>query len=137
MSHEDVGHKDRKPRAKPGAGSGGAKDDAEFRGYINLSLNDEEKLAWAAWSVTADVWECLDAQVGQGVNIAVKRERGAGGYVASATQRDPSSPNAGLCVTARGKAAGIALTRVLWCLTVLGRSDHWEDTQPLANPDRW
>jgi hypothetical protein len=137
MSHEDVGHRDRKPRAKAGAGVGGTADNAEFRGYINLSLSDEEKSAWEAWSVTPDVWACLDAQVEQGVNIAVKRERATNGYVASATQRDPSSPNAGLCVTARGRGAGVALTRVLWCLAVLGRSDRWEDTQPLANPDRW
>lgn len=116
---------------------GGAKDDAAFRGYINLSLSDEEKAAWSVWSVTADVWDCLVAQVASGINVSVKREKGGENFVASATQRDATSPNAGLVVTARGRDAGIAFTRVLYCLVVLSRQESWEATQPMADPDRW
>jgi hypothetical protein len=137
MSREKVGHTDKAPRAKSGSGASGAADNAAFRGYINLSLSDAEKAEWAAWSTTPDVWECFNAQVASGINLAVKREKGGELFVASATQRDPTSPNAGLVVTARGRDAGIALTRVLWCLVVLSRSERWEDTQPVSDPDRW
>lgn len=137
MSREKVGHTDRKPRAEPKSGFGGSGDNAEFRGYINLSLSAEEKANWLEWSATPDVWSCLDAQVALGVNISLKREKGGELFVGSATQRDASSQNAGLVVTARGSSPGVALTRVLYCLVVLSRSDRWEDTQPVADPDRW
>jgi hypothetical protein len=137
MSNETVGHTDRKSRAKPGAGKSGSADNAEFRGYINLSLSTAEKDAWKVWSSTADVWDCLDAQVSMGVNISVKREKGGELFVASATQRDAASVNAGLVVTARGSSPGVAFTRVLYCLVVLSRAESWEQTQPVADPDRW
>lgn len=137
MSREKVGHTDRAPRAKSFGVESGTKDNAEFRGYINLSLSDAEKAAWLAWSVTPDVWDCLIAQVAQGINISVKREKGGESFVGSATQRDATSLNAGLVVTARGRDAGVALTRVLYCLVVLSRAERWEDTQPVADPDRW
>lgn len=137
MSREKVGHSDPKPRAKYAGVQSGSADNAEFRGYINLSLSDAEKSAWETWSGTPDVWDCLNAQVALGVNLSVKREKGGELFVASATQRDAASANAGLVVTARGRDAGIALTRVLYCLVVLGRSDRWEDTQKVADPDRW
>lgn len=137
MSNEKVGHSDRKTRTKPGGVGGGSVDNAEFRGYINLSLSDAEKAEWGAWSVTSDVWDCLDAQVAMGVNISTKREKGGESFLSSATQRDGTSPNAGLVVTARGRSAGVSLTRVLYCLVVLSRSERWEDTQKVADPDRW
>lgn len=137
VSREKVGHSDFKARAKSSTGSRGSADNAEFRGYINLSLSDAEKAEWAVWAAKPDVWDCLCAQVALGINVSVKREKGGELFVASATQRDSTSPNAGLVVTARGKDAGVALTRVLYCLVVLSRSERWEDTQPVADPDRW
>jgi len=115
----------------------GGTDQAAFRGYINLVLTDENKKAWEKWSTSSSVWEQLEASVGAGVNLAVKRDPKGEGYLASATQRDSLSPNAGLVVTARGKEAGVAFTRVLYCLALLGHKERWEDTQPVADPDRW
>lgn len=126
-----------KGKSKSKSVPGGAKDDAAFRGYINLSLTDADKADWAAWATTSEVWDCFNAQTGSGVNVSVKRFLAQGNFLASATQRDATSPNAGLCVTARGRDAGEAFTRVLWCLVILSRQERWEDTQPLANPDRW
>lgn len=111
--------------------------DAPFRGYVNLQLNDVEKALWEKWSASASVWEVLEASVADGVQISIKLDPKGAGYLASATQRRNNSPNAGLVVTARGKDAGIAWSRVLYCLAVLGRKERWEDTQPVADPDRW
>lgn len=112
-------------------------DNAEFRGYVNLALSDEQKSAYEAWSQSQAYWEALEGFVSSGVQLSLKRELKQGGYLASATQRDPKSPNAGLVVTARGREATVAFGRVLFCLTILSRHERWEDTQPVANPDRW
>lgn len=124
-----------KPARKPG--SVGAGDAADFRGYINLNLSEEQKASFDAWSTSSSPYEALEAFVGAGVNVSLKRELKQGGFLASATQRDSDSPNAGLVVTARGRDACTAWLRVLFCLTVLSHAERWEDVQPLASPDRW
>jgi hypothetical protein len=133
-NYSDKNGKD-KPVGRKGAV--GKEYDAPFRGYVNLQLADADKVAWEKWSASASVWEVLEASVGDGVNIALKLDPKGQGYLASATQRRADSPNAGLVVTARGKEAGVAFTRVLYCLALLGRKERWEDTQPVADPDRW
>lgn len=111
--------------------------DAAFRGYINLALSDAEKTEYVSWSAAGGVWDVMSLQVADGVVLSVKRDTKGEGFLASATQRRESSPNAGLVVTARGKDAVVAFGRCLYCLAVLSRSERWEDTQPMADPDRW
>jgi hypothetical protein len=115
----------------------GVVDNAEFRGYINLELTDAQKDTYPTWAASEAFWSALQAFTEGGVNLSLKRERKSGGFLASATQRDPASVNAGLCVTARGKDAGTAFGRVLFCLTILARKERWEEVQAMANPDRW
>lgn len=111
--------------------------DAEFRGYINLELSPGEKDVYDEWATTAAYWAVLEAQVTDGVNLSLKFDPRKGGYLASGTQRRIGSENAGLVVTARARDAATALGRLLYVLAILGRSPRWEDTQPLADPDRW
>lgn len=115
----------------------GVEYDAPFRGYINLSLSDEQKSTFPAWAQSQAWWEALAFNVSDGVNLSLKIDPKSEGFIASATQRRSSSPNAGLVVTARGKDPETALGRVLFTLTILNKKDRWEETQPLANPDRW
>lgn len=133
----DYGKKDdpKGPNKQPG--SVGKSDDAAFRGYINVPLSDEQKRNHDEWAASASMWERFSDEVASGVNISIKRERDKGSFLASATQRDSGSPNAGLVVTARAKDAPTALTRLLFILTVLSHHPRWEETQPLADPDRW
>jgi hypothetical protein len=111
--------------------------DAAFRGYINLNLSPEQKASFEAWSQGSSPWDVLEAQVADGVNIALKLDHKGGVFLASATQRRVGSPNAGLVVTARASEAGKALSRLLFCLVILSHQERWEDVQPLADPDRW
>lgn len=133
-SYDDTDGKD-KPVRKSGAV--GADFDAQFRGYVNLNLTDEQKVIFEKWSASEALWETLAFQVADGVNLALRYEPKSEGFLASGTQRRGASPNAGLCVTARGREPWIAFARLLYCLAVLSRKERWEDTQPLANPDRW
>lgn len=134
-----VGYADKNGKEKPARASKqvGGKHDAEFRGYINVQLDADQKAAYDKWSQSASLWEVLEASVASGVNLSLKLDPKGDGCLASATQRNPSSPNAGLVVTARGRDAGTAWGRVLYILALLGHKEKWEDTQPMADPDRW
>jgi len=121
--------------ARGGAASKG--DDAEFRGYVNLNLTEEEKSGYAVWASPDTLFQVFAAQVNGGVNVAVKPDPKGAGFLASATQRRVASPNAGLCVTARADDPVKAFGRLMYILAILDRSPRWEDTQPVANPDRW
>jgi hypothetical protein len=134
-----AGYSDKNGKDKPAPKTPAvaAKHDAQFRGYINVQLDDVQKEAYDKWSQSASLWEVLEASVESGINLSLKLDPKGAGCLASATQRNPSSPNAGLVVTARGRDAGTAWGRVLYILAILGRKERWEDTQPLANPDRW
>jgi len=118
-------------------GGVGESFDAPFIGYINLNLTDEDKARFDEWARSASVWEVLEFQVGDGVNLSLKIDPKSAGYIASATQRRVSSPNAGLVVTARARVAETALLRVLFCLALLSHAERWTDVQSVANPDRW
>lgn len=120
-----------KPAASASAGS------AEFRGYINVNLTPDEKGAFAAWLDQETFWAVFSAAVADGVNVAIKPDPKQAGFLASATQRREDSVNAGLCVTARAGSPELSMTRLMYILALLGRSERWEDTQPLADPDRW
>jgi len=124
-----------KPSRKPG--KVGEVHDAPFVGYINLQLDADQKASFDAWFASASFWDAYNYQVGDGINVAVKLDPKQEGFLASATQRRPSSPNAGLVVTARARQADIALGRLVYCLTILSHAEKWTDLQPVADPDRW
>lgn len=115
----------------------GKGDNAPFRGYINLSLADAEKTAYNKWATPDVVFAVFDRAVAEGVNVAIKPDPKGQGFLASATQRRESSVNAGLCVTARASDPVTAFGRLMYMVSILERSESWEDTQPVANPDRW
>lgn len=137
MATKDFGSTGRSGKSTGSKVNTAPADDAEFRGYINVTLTDEQKAAYVKWAQSASFGDALEHQLGSGVNLSVKRSLKEACFVASGTQRSRESVNAGLCVTARGKEAGIALGRLLFILTILTKKDRWEDTQPVANPDRW
>lgn len=110
---------------------------ADFRGYLNLNLSAADKALFEDWWQTSEPADVLEAAVADGVNLALKIEPRGGGFLASATQRRVSSVNAGICVTARGSSAILAWGRLLFILYTLSAHERWEDTQPLADPDRW
>jgi len=126
------GKEARKAAARKAAGS-----EADWRGYVNVDLSAAQKAQFDDWAATGAPWEVLEEVGCAGVVVTVKLEKGASGFIASATQRNVESPNAGLCVTARAKTAGKAFMRLLYTLDVVGASSDWTHGQPVADPDRW
>lgn len=115
----------------------GTRGDAAFRGYINLDLNKDEKAAYVKWASPDNVFAMFSIALEDGVQVATKPDPKQNGFLASATQRRTTSVNAGLCVTARASDPVTAFGRLMYLLSILARSESWEDTQPMANPDRW
>lgn len=111
--------------------------DAEWRGYINVSLSEDDKRQFEVWSMEGDPWEVMTEAVRDGVVLTVKLSPGNSGFLASATQRRTDSVNAGLAVTARANEPWKALVRVLFLLARLGVTTSWELVQPVADDDRW
>ena len=137
MAKRGYGSQNGFDKPAPKQGKVGESYDAPFRGYVNVNLSDEQKAVYDTWAVSSSFWEQLQASVEDGVNLALKLDPKGTGYLASATQRRASSPNAGLVVTARARDAATAWGRCLFILAYLGRKERWEDTQPIADPDRW
>ena len=133
-SYADVNGK-AKPARKPD--QVGAGIDAAFRGYINLTLSEGERAGLDTWVAEGSFEPVFNAHVASGINYAVRLDPKSGGFLASATQRDVKSVNAGLCVTARARDALTAVFRCCYTVAILDRTERWEDTQPLADPDRW
>jgi hypothetical protein len=136
MATKDFGDNGKR-RSNAGASTATDGFDAPFRGYINLELTADEKDAFPAWVADGGLDPVVSAVVADGVNLSLKVDPKGTGFLASATQRRVSSVNAGLVVTARGKEPLVAWGRLIFTLAVLSRSERWEDTQPVANPDRW
>jgi len=122
---------ERKPKKAPANGT------VEFRGYLNVNLTDDQKKAFVAWYEMGSFWNTLQYSLAAGVQLSVKQESDGQTILASATCRNPDSPNAGLCVTARAKEGGLAVGRLMFILDYLGIDAAWEKTVPLPTDDRW
>jgi len=109
---------------------------AVFRGYINVNLSEEQRDHLPTWLEQADVERLCKAYCATGLVLSMKLDAKTGNFMASATQRNEQSHNAGLAVTARANSPVKALQRLLYILDILG-SGKWEDVQPMADPDRW
>lgn len=130
---------DNNGKERPARKQGKSRDgyDAAFRGFVNVSLDAEQKETFDVWRLSDAPWERLELSCADGVAFGLKRNPAGDGYIASATQRRESSPDAGLVVTARASDPIKALGRLLFCLTVLSHGENWEGVQPMADPDRW
>lgn len=127
---------DKQGKAGPGF-NGKSKGDVDWRGFINVNLNADQKAQFDIWATTSEPLDILEEVVSAGCHIAVKINHDGGGFMASVTQRNPASVNAGLAVSARSGEAWKALYRVLFLIAVLGVDADWGKGQPPSDPDRW
>jgi len=110
---------------------------AEWRGFINVNLDASQKAQFDEWLHTDDPQAVLLDLVSKGCHVAIKLDGSAGTFMASITQRNPASVNAGLAVTARSSNPEKALWRAVFLIAVLGVDTDWNKGQPAADPDRW
>jgi len=109
---------------------------ADFKGYINVNLSEEQRDQLPAWLEGTDISQLCKAWCATGIVLSMKLDPKTGNFMASATQRNEQSQNAGLAVTARANYPTKALHRLLYILGILGQG-RWEDVQSMADPDHW
>lgn len=135
-----MGNNDRQQSAKEdrkAARASASGEVAAWRGYVNVSLNEQQKREFEDWARTDDAWLALAEAAASGCVVGLKYLQGEACFLGSLTQRTPGHVNAGLCVTARSKTADVALLRVLFLYRVLGSDGSWEKVQAVAEGDRW
>lgn len=136
MSVAGDSHLDRRDKARSAQRAGGTQGNV-WRGYINVSLNAQQKAEFDDWAHTEDTWLALSEAVSSGCQLGLKYQAGEACFLASLTQRTEGHVNAGLCVTARSVTADKALLRVLYLYRLLGSDGPWEAVQGVADPARW
>ena len=110
---------------------------AEWRGFINIELSQGLKEQFDDWAHTDDPWLTLEGATVSGCTLSVKPDSSGTGFLASCTQRNPQSVNAGYCLTARAGTAGKAWLRVLFILSCMGPDGEWAKEGTVSDPDRW
>lgn len=109
---------------------------AEFVGFVNVSLTDEEKAEYEDWSVDANLWAWLNEVAADGGVVSIKLDPKSGGFMAALTHRRVGGVNEGRCVTMRSKDAAVALMRLMFvCETKL--PERWSDYLQERGGDQW
>ena len=110
---------------------------AEWRGFVNVDLSVAQKAQFEDWSRTGEPWGIFDAAIESGIVCTIKRDSGGSGYLASGTQRNSTSVNAGFCITARAGEPSKAWGRLMFVLHVVGVLNDWSAAGTVSDPDRW
>lgn len=110
--------------------------DAEFQGFINVTLSDEEKREFVNWIPTTDLGSLLEAMLDEGNVLSVKQDKKGKGYAAAVTSRWAGSVNAGWCVNMRAGDPTTAIQRVVFVVTVLLGMD-WQQSNLLRGESDW
>ncbi len=94
----------------------------EFRGYVNLDINRDEKGEFLVWSEKTDaefVWLELEQLVDDDYKFATKTDTYGGGVQCSLTCAEKSNDDYNLCLTARAPDLRNAMLLVLYKHLVL------------------
>lgn len=121
---------DRRPVLKKG-------QQAPWRGFVNVELNQGLKDQFEDWSHTDDPWLTLEGAVNCGMVLSLKSDPSGVGYLAACTQRNPESVNAGYCLTARAGDPSKAWLRLLFILSCMLIDGDWAKEGTVSDPDRW
>jgi len=111
--------------------------DADWRGYVNVSLSEGDKAGLADWLAAYELSELLSACVLAGVTLSVKYLAHDSCCLASGTVRDSASVNYGYTVTARAGNPLTALERLLYSLSLVGLDTEWATSPYVVREDRW
>lgn len=110
--------------------------DAEFQGFINVTLSDEEKREFVEWVETIDLGALLASMLDEGNVLSVKQDKKGKGYASAITSRWAGSVNAGWCVNMRAGDPTTAIQRVVFVVSVILGMD-WQQSNLLRGENDW
>lgn len=102
--------------------------DASWGGFVNIRLNDDDKLAFATWREMrgGDFWNTFDDLLGQGMKVAFSYDPENECYICTLTGRLMSTDNSRYCMTTRAGTFEESLALSVWKHEMTG--DGYYDT---------
>lgn len=107
---------------------------AEFQGWVNISIPETSKAAFAEFEQSAAFIDALDLIGRDHIRLSVVQEYGEESYVASAFHMDETKPSGGLMVSQRSGSALRALAKLAFCIIEL-MPDDWGELAGTGKAD--
>ena len=99
---------------------------AQFSGFVNVTLSKDEKEHFATWSETVDFDERQAVHCRLGRKFTSSYDLKQQCFMALVFERDEKSPNAGKMISARGNTPMLCQWRLLYILDVIMHDQPWE-----------
>lgn len=109
---------------------------ATFDGYVNYEWTDADKEAFIIWTGENNFWDIRATQTNLGRKFSISFDPKQSCYIATCFERDAKSPNAGLCVSARGRELEMAEWRILFLVNSL-MGANWKNGRERKGDDVW
>jgi hypothetical protein len=108
--------------------TGKGKQKVEWKGYVNLSLSEEQKAGFGVWAADTDIWEnAVPTLIERGYVLSVAYDDYNQSVVAGLYCVNVADENAGWKLTARGEYPDVALARLIYIHLVL-LEGNWSDS---------
>jgi len=112
----------------------------QFKGFIDFRVSDESKQRYLAWLEDfnfTQLWSILEDYMDRMYKVSFSFDSYNTAYTATLTCNDPSHPDAGWCLTARGETLEQALTTVIWKDTVAITNNWTDEKQASQQSKKW
>lgn len=110
--------------------------DAQFNGFVNVTLSKDDKEHFAVWTETIDYDERKSVHLRLGRKFTTSYDLKQQCFMCLVFERDSQSPNAGKMISARGQSPSIAEWRLLFILDVVMHDGVW-DSLSTTSADLW
>lgn len=105
-------------------------ENSSFKGFVNVSLSQQDKEAYVSWDVQdTDVWDGIAQYAEGGYKFSVSRNKQNDHFTASVTGTEDAGKNAGYSVTAFAPTPYEAVRVVLFKVSVV-LPPVWADYKP-------
>lgn len=111
---------------------------AKWKGFVNLRLNQEEKMAIK--ENTLDESECFAAlrdMATDGYKVSLSYSISEDVFTVSATGAYQGRPNAGITMSLRHRDVEVACSGLIWCHEQAGKHGEWSERFGGTDVDDW
>lgn len=111
---------------------------AKWKGFMNLSLNKQEKKEIKDNLIAEETgFEFLMNATTEGYKLSISYSIPEDVYTVSLTGQYRRRPNAGLTLSMRHRDLIVAVSGIAWCVAESGESGDWEERFGEMNQDDW
>jgi hypothetical protein len=111
------------PSRKQGA-KRSVSEDVNFAGWANYTIPDDARGGFNEWAVSDEFLLDMDEVVANGIKLSVGLDKDGRTYAATAFDRNPNSPNAGMMTSQRSGTAWRATAKLVFAIA-RGMGEEW------------